>query len=188
MIADEGLQDWLSDFAMPADLEDDARPDLDPDLEGADTVDFGDRSQLDELLPPAGAIRWEELTGEERATTWERLRVFVEWWTDRYGISTKTLPSCWFRHPAIVEELTALMSARTASFSDEDQGLGPIGWHERAALVRQRIETTHYRGECGTGHIAATPRPDLYETDWRSWIKEETRDAAAPIDGDAELR
>jgi hypothetical protein len=137
---------------MPAGLENDDWPDGD-----ANTIDFTDRSQLDGLLPSGGAIRREELTGEERRTTWERLHVCVEWWTARYGISTKTLPPCWFRRPAIVEELTALMSARIASFSDEDQGLGPIGWLERAALVRQRIETAHYRGECGTGHIAATP-------------------------------
>ncbi|WP_282827664.1 hypothetical protein [Gulosibacter sediminis] len=182
MSADEGLQDWLSDFAMPADLEDDAGPELDPDLEGADTVDFSDRSQLDELLPPAGAIRWEELTGEERAATWERLRVFVEWWTDRYSISAKTLPPCWFRHSAIVEELTALMSARTASFSEADQGLGPIGWHERAALVRQRIETTHYRGECATGHIGAKPRPGVDVEDWKAWLGEQAQVMAAPLD------
>lgn len=178
MTADDGLQDWLSDFAMPADLEDDDQPDRDE----ADTFDFTDRSQLDELLPSGGAIRWEELTGEERATTWERLRVFVEWWTARYGISTKTLPPCWFRHSAIVEELTALMSARAASFSDEDQGLGPIGWHERAALVRQRIETTHYRGECGTGHIGAKPRQGVDVEDWKAWLGEQAQVVAAPLD------
>ncbi|WP_125106148.1 MULTISPECIES: hypothetical protein [Gulosibacter] len=92
MSTDEGLQDWLSEFAMPADLEEDDT--FDSNVDGTDTVGFTCRCQLDALRPSEGAIRREELIGEGRASTWERLRVFVGWWTARFRISTKTLPQC----------------------------------------------------------------------------------------------
>lgn len=161
------LGDWLDEFAKPIELP--------------AGLDVGDRAAA---VTDNGAIRWEELGGEERGEVWERLRRFVDWFVQRYRIPDMVIPACWPRHPAVVEELTALMSARVASFSDGDQGLGPIGWHERAALVRQRIETLHYRGECQSGHIPAPPRAATDVDDWDSWLEEDAREVAerGPLD------
>lgn len=163
----DALGDWLDEFAKPIDLP--------------AGLDVGDRGAP---IGESGAIRWEELDGEDRGDVWEKLRRFVDWFVQRYGILDMVIPACWYRHPAIVEELTALMSARAASFSDGDQGLGPIGWHERAALVRQRIETLHYRGECQSGHIPAPPRAATDVDDWDSWLEEDAREVAerGPLD------
>lgn len=158
---------WINGFQLNANLP--------------ENVTLTDRDTIKNLFAVPGVIRWEELAGEVRLAWWKQLRVFVEWWADRYHVTERILPGCWYRHSGIVEELTALMSARTASFSDVDQGLGPIGWHERAALVRSRLETIHYRGECQNGHRDAIARAPINAEDWAAHITTEARILPAPL-------
>lgn len=155
---DDGFEEWLDDFATPVAVPSD--------------FDLNDRDTASDMIASAGAIRWEDLTGERRIDTWQKLREFVHWWAARYSIPKNQLPDCWFQHPAIVEELTALKSARQASFSDQDQGLGPIGWHERMALLRARLET-HYKGECQNGHIGARARETDKDHEWETWLEQQ---------------
>lgn len=131
-------------------------------------IDLSDRGNADLLVPSAGAVRWEEVSGSERVELFEKLRGFVAWWCDTYTVTEKLVPKCWYRHQSIVEELTALMQARVACFSDSDQGLGPVGWHERSFMTRQRLEVL-YRGNCASGHQSVQPR--VWDgQDWNEFI------------------
>lgn len=119
-------------------------------------IDFQDR-QASVSPDEVRVVRWDDLTGADRANMWQRLAKFTDWLIVRYAIPASMIPDCWYRHPGVVEELTALMLAHEVSFDDLDSGLGPIGWHERFALMKLRLQDL-YRGECQTGHIDTRTR------------------------------
>ena len=128
----------------------------------SDAFDFQDRGaslSSDEVR----VIRWSELSGEQRSAAWHRLAVFVDWLVGRYSLPELLVPPCWYRHGGLVEELTALMTAHEVSFDELDSGLGPIGWHERFAMARLRLQEL-YRGECQTGHIDPRTRAGISDS------------------------
>lgn len=123
---------------------------------------------------PLGAhvVSWRELRDEEAAREWKLLRAFVEWVTVRYQLPISTVPTCWYRHPALVEELSALHTAHLAAFDTTDAGFGPISWHERFAAALPRL-TRAYGGGCNNGHQPAKPRSwdgITDEQEWDTWI------------------
>ena len=125
---------------------------------------------------PLGAtvINWRTLSGSAAAMAWADLRDWVEWFTIRYNVPISTVPTCWWQHGALVEELTALRTAHAAAFDPTDTGNGPIGWHERLTVALPRL-TRAYSGGCNTGHRPLTPRSWSNVTDeqeWEQWTNE----------------
>ena len=60
---------------------------------------------------------------------WRRLATWVGWLRGRYPLA-EALPGCWWRHPELVEEITALHLAWRAAYSDPTASLSaPIDWH-----------------------------------------------------------
>lgn len=138
-------------------------PDLAEDSGGFPSLEelVTDRAAAKALEPGATIVCWRELEEEEARRELVRLAGWVRWFAVRYALTADTVPPCWDRHPALVEELAALRSAWEASFSPDDAGHGPIGWHERMWLALTRIRSW-YRGECSSGHIAPyAPAPPL---------------------------
>jgi hypothetical protein len=118
-------------------------------------------------------INWRTLPDDKAREAWEALRGWVEWFTVRYDIPLSTVPDCWYKHPALVEELSALRAAHTVSFDSRDTGLGPVGFHERLSLALPRL-TKAYAGGCARGHSTHTPRSWSNATDeqeWDAWTK-----------------
>ena len=113
-------------------------------------------------------VNWRTLPDHKAPAAWQALRAWVDWFTVRYDIPVSTVPVCWFKHPALVEELSALHTAHTASFDHRDTGLGPIGFHERLSLALPRL-TKAYAGGCSRGHSPHTPRSWSGVTDEREW-------------------
>lgn len=157
----------MSDF----DFDEDA---IDQMLKGdfAGGIDFEplDREQSSELIG-GGPVNWRTLSDEVAPEVWQELRAFVEWLTVRYNIDSTTVPNCWFQHSALVEELSALHTAHTASFNAADGGYGPIGWHERLHAWRQRIGKAYSAG-CSRTHVASPERSwagAVDEVEWESW-------------------
>jgi len=146
---------------MPADFGTDLSP-LGIDL---------DARTGDDAVTGVRITRWRDIPAEEKPQAWDELRAFVEWLVARYALAGNVIPRCWFRHPPLVEELSALRAAWDASFDvDTDGGLGPIGWHERFALARERFTKYAYKGECRSGHMdppAITLPVD--EEEWATW-------------------
>ncbi|NEN07652.1 hypothetical protein G3T36_17490 [Diaminobutyricibacter tongyongensis] len=115
-------------------------------------------------------INWRALTKDEAPEIWTELGEWVDWFIRRYNLPTRKIPPCWYKHGALVEELSALHAAWLVSFDNLDAGYGPIGWHERLAVAIPRL-AGWYNGECHNGHTELPQGSDHYEPrDWPDWI------------------
>lgn len=116
-------------------------------------------------------VDWRTLADERAPEAWGELAGFVDWLTRRYQIPARKIPPCWWRHGALVEELSALCTARLVSFDKLDAGYGPIGFHERLGAALPRL-ALWYRGECHDGHTEL-PGPDPEpRSGWGDWIRQ----------------
>lgn len=133
-------------------------------------------------------LRWSELDRDAAAHAWSWLIDWVGWLVDRYQLAEE-LPACWYQHPALVEELTALAAAWQVAYDDTGSADGPLLWHERLTRARDRLrdwDTTRCRNGTHTGrHI------DLdWPADWRDQAIEAanhdlaSRPTAAPASPD----
>lgn len=116
-------------------------------------------------------VNWRELDDNQARAEWVALRSWVEWMTVRYNIPVSMVPACWWQHPALVEELSALHSAHEAAFDERDTGFGPVNWHERFATAQTRLSRA-YSGSCSDGHSPRKPRSWSGVTDedeWDAW-------------------
>ncbi|MGN6221666.1 MAG: hypothetical protein ACTHNQ_19370 [Microbacterium sp.] len=121
--------------------------------------------------PGGHIVDWRHLSDEQARAEWGMLREWVEWFTVRYNVPVSVVPPCWFKHGALVEELSALHIAHLAAFDSSDTGLGPIGWHERLAQANGRLQRAG--AGCTSGHFDVKPRSwnaALDETEWDAWI------------------
>lgn len=119
-------------------------------------------------VPP---VDWRRLSAQESRATWTALREWVEWFTVRYDLPISLVPACWWRHGELVEELSALHILHQASFDKNDTGFGPIGWHERLAQAKGRLQRAG--SGCTSGHDELRPRSWAGKTDeaeWDAWI------------------
>ncbi|MFF0494583.1 hypothetical protein ACFYTQ_36665 [Nocardia sp. NPDC004068] len=76
---------------------------------------------------------WRDLDHAETALLWRELAEWTGWLRHRYQLGSR-IPACWWRHEAVVEELTALMAAHEAAYTCSiDQrdmpSEDPAAWH-----------------------------------------------------------
>ena len=117
-------------------------------------------------------INWRTLEDEDAPQVWTDLREWVVWFTHRYNIATRKIPPCWYKHGALVEELSALHVAWLVSYDSLDAGYGPIGWHERLAVAIPRL-ATWYNGECHNEHTELPQTgDDALPAEWADWIRQ----------------
>lgn len=127
------------------------------------SVSSGD-AQAQETEPVAYVpYCWRHVSASEARGLWVRLREWVDWVNARYfGSSWESIRPCWFRHPAAVEELTALWAAWEAAYRAPDDGDGfsdaALWWHEKLHTVVRRLWDEQF-AECKAGH----QEPDVYE-------------------------
>lgn len=67
------------------------------------------------------------------------LVAWVTWLTDRYELGA-TLPSCWPRHGALVEELAALWTGWRDTIGAGEGGVAALQWHDHLSQILDRIE------------------------------------------------
>ena len=133
-------------------------------------IDLDNRQAATEI-DAVWVVNWRELDDETARDVWIDLRGWVEWFTVRYDISATVVPDCWWRHGALVEELSALRGAHRALFDAADTGLGPIGWHERLPAAKQRLKEASAPLGCTTGqHQDKKPRDWSRVTDEADWV------------------
>lgn len=121
---------------------------------------------------------WDALGPEEASSQWRTLFDWLRRLAERYELA-ETLPACWWRHGAMVEELTALWVAWVGAY--EDAGAGPdmpLKWHEDFASARARIGDWNRLG-CGPNHHRESEALEA-EQDEEAF--------AAFVDADAETR
>ncbi|MEV6925537.1 hypothetical protein AB0M46_13705 [Dactylosporangium sp. NPDC051485] len=175
-------------------LPDDAPPDLEAvkllgagldDLRAAvadlatDVADLQERAANGAAPPPAavpGSLSWADLDRPAASTLWVWLIRWMQWLIRRYPVM-QDIPACWARHPALVEELTALAAAWHAAYAPNSQPQEPLRWHEAFARARVRLREWDDHTRCRhTGH---TPLSNEYgwPSDWRD-------DALEAVDAD----
>lgn len=141
-------------------------------LDGLDLTGLADASgndQSEQLSLPPLTINWRELSDGEAREVWNELRSWVEWACDRYQLPDQVVPQCWWKHPYLVEELSALFAAWMAFYDVADTGTGPISWLERLANSKTRMRDA-YGNACARGHTAVTSRTWEADPEWESWI------------------
>lgn len=108
-------------------------------------------------------ITWRTLGADEAMDVWQRLDEWVRWWIKRYGISSSTVPPCWYLHPRAVEELSALWTAWELWFDPLSPANGPLTWHREAEAALVRLKTIADDTNCTINqHLA--PRTESWPT------------------------
>lgn len=114
---------------------------------------------LEELMDGEGSgahqrpIVWDQLTPMQLEATWRSLAQWVGWLRGRYPLAHQ-LPACWWRHPELVEELSALWLAWRDAYIEKGAALSAgADWHARALpeLLR-RLRGGGWNLACEDGH------------------------------------
>jgi hypothetical protein len=93
---------------------------------------------------------WHNLKPTEAAQAWKQLTAWVDWLLARYQVDD-TVPTCWYRHGAMVEELDALRAGWNGAYLDPDaRPTDPAYWHELLARGLTRIHEWDRYG-CAAG-------------------------------------
>ena len=100
-----------------------------------------------EAFPPL-PLCWAALTGQEREEQLDALDDWVCWLTHRYALDHRTVPPCWGRHGALLEELSALRTAWLSAYAVTSSGDAPLDWHAHFAATRQRLADWVSRTGC----------------------------------------
>ena len=88
----------------------------------------------EEVSSPAASSApwtWRNLSGAAAERQWLDLGDWVGWVRGRYPLA-RQIPLCWWRHPELVEELTALWLAWKDAYATKHAHLAaPADWHAR---------------------------------------------------------
>lgn len=97
-------------------------------------------------------VRWDDLPPAKRAKLWPEFVAWVIWLADRYELTTDQVPrQCWWRHGAVVEELTALWTSHQSAYAaDMDGGSAPYLWQDALGRAIERIGR-YWLGTCRNG-------------------------------------
>jgi hypothetical protein len=133
----------------------------------ADTVGRGQNAGPRKA--PAGVpwpLRWAELDRDAAAEVWAWLIDWVGWVVDRYQLAEE-VPACWYQHPPLIEELSALAAAWHTAYDDAAAADGPLLWHERFARARLRLRDWDDYTRCRNGTHTDRHLDLNWPTQWR---------------------
>ncbi|MFD6859109.1 hypothetical protein ACFWCF_17430 [Rhodococcus sp. NPDC060090] len=90
-----------------------------------------------------GRLSWRHLDQEQAQALWVELIDWVEWFRGCYRL-TDRVKGCWYRHPKMVEELTAAMSAHKVAYEqlaeEATHSWSPGSWHYQVYMpLLQRL-------------------------------------------------
>lgn len=105
---------------------------------------------------------WAELSTTEAAGAWEVLADWVDWLVERYGLE-ETLPGCWYRHGAMVDELDSLRAAWAAAYLDPAaRATDAAYWLDLLERALERVRVwDRYGCAAGTHHADVACAGDL---------------------------
>jgi len=102
-------------------------------------------------LDPADPICWpifEDPELEQRMLA--EVTEWVDWIRWRFTLDHRTIPACWQRHGAVIEELSALYTAWQSAYTNTDAS-APLLWLNHFAATRERLTTWVARTGCRPG-------------------------------------
>lgn len=109
---------------------------------------------MQEAFPPL-PLCWPALTAQEKDEQLEALNDWTRWLARRYALDHRTVPPCWAKHGALLEELSALRTAWLTAFAVTSTGDAPLTWHTNFAASRQRLADWVSRTGCRSGEHRA---------------------------------
>lgn len=137
-----------------ADLDDEARALLE-DIQ----AEAGDRGAAGELVSDVTVYNWRTMPVDECVERWEALNEWVTWLIHRYELNSSRIPDCWYRHGAVVEELSTLYTFWLAAFQPDGSGGGPIGFHREMTGTFTRFKEDYNIGGVLREALRAHPAP-----------------------------
>ncbi|PSL08151.1 hypothetical protein CLV30_101118 [Haloactinopolyspora alba] len=135
--------------------------------------------QLDALMQDTlGAaiprpVRWAELDPADEATELVTLATWVSWLGARYGLDSRELPPDWWRHGALVEELSALKGAWDVAYDQTQAASAAADWHMTFYNTRIRLrEWTSRLGGSPGNRTGTDLQRWLADPDASGWTSE----------------
>lgn len=134
-----------------------------------------------------GALSWRHLDQEQAQRLWVELIDWVEWFRGCYRL-TDRIKGCWYRHPKMVEELTAAMSAHKVAYEqlseEQTHTWSPGSWHYQVymPLLQRLAANSDEFADCIDGRCEP-PKVEvrLFEG-MREWIARDIAARPTPIE------
>ncbi|MEW2019304.1 hypothetical protein [Rhodococcus sp. NPDC076796] len=138
-----------------------------------------------------GPADWRYLDQAGATELWSELAPWVQWMRARYDLGSRHILGCWFRHPALVEELTAAMYAHREVYQLQKKNLyhgGLSAWHYQVLWpLVARLGTVTSFNDCRSGVCSYLPSPAPTDSDLAEFIAADVdaRPHHAPVDDSA---
>jgi hypothetical protein len=126
-------------------------------------------ARLEAFLGAAsGPLNWREVRSGDARGRWSELRAWVEWFRGEFAFDHRVVPPCWYRHPALVNLLSALRDRWLCSYDPLNTPVGSSDWHLSLLQLEPRLREWASR----TGCTVAAHREDAvaeYPADTDEW-------------------
>jgi hypothetical protein len=136
----------------------------------AELLGEGGSSDLDEI---DGPVFWPAVSARDAVTEWESLRSWVDQLVGRFALDQRVVPSCWYRHNALVEALCALRDHQRACYSATAPPTAAVDWHRAFRDIEARMRGWASRTQCSANHHGDDQvRPSTAAaSDWQQWLE-----------------
>lgn len=115
-----------------------------------------------------GPTHWPSLLPDESRAAWAELRGWVESLVDRFGLETRVVPPCWYRHNTLVESLSALRDYERICFTPSASPTGAVDWFRALREIEHRMREACARTQCSVNEHRADPAR-AWMTDQAPW-------------------
>lgn len=121
---------------------------------------------------------WPSLLSDETRQAWGDLCGWVETLVDRFGLETRVVPPCWYRHNSLVEGLSALRDHERISFAPNASPSAAVDWFRALREIEHRLSEVCARTQCSVNdHHTDPPRNWLTDQDqWQSFVDADLHD------------
>jgi hypothetical protein len=130
------------------------------------------------LTAACGPLSWSSVKSTEARQQWSALREWVEWLRLTFAFDHRVVPPCWYRHPALVEVLSALRDHWVCAYAPLNPALGASDWHRALIQLEQRLRDWAARTGCTTSVHRADVLAE-YPDDADAWERHIIADVAA---------
>lgn len=131
-----------------------------------------------ELADVHGPTHWPSLLPSDARRAWADLREWVEHLVDRFGLETRFVPPCWYRHNTIVEALSALHDHERICFAPSASPTAAVDWFRALREIEHRVTEASARTQCSVIEHRPDP-PRSWGTDhvqWEAFVEADVHD------------
>lgn len=137
-------------------------------------------------------LDWSRLAADEAAEQWAALDRWVQRLVTRYALDGREVPPCWYRHGALVEELTGLRGAHQVAWDPTQAASAASDWHRILWDTRVRLRDWLTRTGCtARSHRADTVNEWVttadggdYAIGLAGFVRDDVRHRASRADSD----